>query len=923
MLSTTIQEEDLPPLQESERSPERPLDRLSMGASGSEAAAESPPSRSVRSRRASVSPTASSSEPADPFAFHESPRKRQRVAILPATTDSVGAGVKHVPSPTLSGPGSSPSSSGGAAAASAQAPARKKHGTADWDADSFVDVDPFPFADYDSDGALVGEAESPPPLRLAKQRAPHSWATEPTTVEQKLAQLAVAASRAHPNEEEGVTAAQKLVTGLAQQFDDAVSKRAQSDAEAQQKQCSPAAVQLFFAAALSCMRFAGSVQKHEALAVLELVSLHITMTDHGWPVKSATAAIRRALDKLAKEGDQQCRTLLKLLKSMHFVIKLVKQHELLNTLDVQGSLAEWRKLIEKCDGSALHKLKSFAIPDIIAAFITCTPHLDRRRRLRAAWFPPVTSSSLTSSAQWRHFLELPDPQRKGKKAAPEQARASPFSAIVVYVDTKPQANDPWLVTVPKQGEQGTAEAQHSEVFSLLQRNSMLAWQMLRGEDGAIAHHGASTPASLKQLKHELKSASSLSIGEYAMQDVHMLLELRKVQKEASLALINIIFCPASAVEAALRLLGPDDSESRVQTRSHSSQKSAGKPADPDTRPQCAPQLLDFADGCTDCVMDFSYADSWSAAVAAAAGSGAELRVAYIRTLMWFSHFNTEAIRQQRVTQLLTDAAAGGRVPAQYPPNCINATYDDKAKNYDMFADFMLDQQWLSIEQEVREQPGKLDARVDAIFDELLRFVEKHAGTDKFVLKGSHATCETSYRSFYRNDTNRMKKSLRFLVYDLYQHSVGIQVYSAAMREAGEYRVWLMAARSRPARPLQLVPIHTVLTRPTVTACSKLLTAMTPDSASDASLKCNLLVADMMKHPKAKAFWRNLLDDSGELSMPALRVDTFYDAETGLAQFNEMAPIPDAVIFSKAADSSLVKHIAKHTAQRLLALAAAD
>ena len=261
---------------------------------------------------------------------------------------------------------------------------------------------------------------------------------------------------------------------------------------------------------------------------------------------------------------------------------------------------------------------------------------------------------------------------------------------------------------------------------------------------------------------------------------------------------------------------------------------------------------------------------------------------------------------------------------QYPANDINATYDDKQWNAEMFAEFMLPQHWMPIKPDLRGK--ELQQRINQMAQQVRTFLSENHSDKEFVLKGSHATCESSLIQFKRDD-KRVPQHLRSLVADKHQHSVGIQPFSLDLRTV-EVRMFVMPVnffRNDGSYSREFVIVETVLTRPNrITGADgkpKDLDAAWPDNASYAVLACKELVQRMLALPAAAAFFHKLKHDK-KLSLPVLRFDCFFDTKTQRAFFNECAPAPDCILWSGTHGSSISAHIGKYSARSMLEMARA-
>src|SRR5690606_32446201 len=126
-----------------------------------------------------------------------------------------------------------------------------------------------------------------------------------------------------------------------------------------------------------------------------------------------------------------------------------------------------------------------------------------------------------------------------------------YTVIWGYSNTKPQANDCWMVEMkePSKRVDPTDEMQ-AVPFDLLSQNGPLRVQLQRhrpdsDKPGKImfADAGARSAAAM----------DSVCIGEYAAQDLHTMAELHElIGKCPKGSEVHIVFVPASEVETAMR-----------------------------------------------------------------------------------------------------------------------------------------------------------------------------------------------------------------------------------------------------------------------------------------------------------------------------------------------------------------------------------
>ena len=504
--------------------------------------------------------------------------------------------------------------------------------------------------------------------------------------------------------------------------------------------------------------------------------------------------------------------------------------------------------------------------------------------------------------------------------------------ILVYGDMDSEANDPWVVRVlaPSELAAGAADGEgllHTSAHQLLTLNSTLRARLLRDANGRSCApesdliesdlpSAASSPYFLRKAA-EPKSTKPKErpptpppppppffVGDYALQNLHLLARLHEIAETRPGSLVRVLFLPSSAVEAALRGMAGEASE-EMQTD--------------DTQRASELQLLCFSSSPSPnrSRVEYQYCRSWPAAVAAASAAALlPLRIVYIQTLMWFRRWATEAQRQRGIDALLR--AVPSR-PLLHPFVGVNAATDQKDHTAAIFGAHMLPQLWVPVQQQQQQQ---FDAA--AMCAPLLEFARRHGVARRYVIKGSFSTCGYSYRSV-EVDAAGQCPELRAVVHQLveqqHQHCIGIQPFSASLRHR-EYRFWLVA-HARPVHqqqpPTAAYRVATAVeTHPT--AGSSTMDVSTFDGSTDGGLACSELVDTLLRSqdPLIVRFWQTLL----QLRIPALRVDCFYDGEE--SYLNELAPAPDAVVFTHTHETQVVRVIGRAMADQWadLALAAA-
>ena len=680
------------------------------------------------------------------------------------------------------------------------------------------------------------------------------------------------------------------------------------------------------------------------LAMLDLVMVHMQLKQAGLPNNSASKNLRSALEAEASRCGSESPAAQLLTNYISYFSRLLKVFSPSKGLDIAGVPADttlqeryniWRKLLLAGGSSPLYASKQLSYAKSGKAFTRAYPDPTQRRKALLAEF---RAEKHRTYKEWVAHLSASSPaaavaSSPASLAASDSASPLPeldwtqLPALCIastYSDQKPESNDPWLVKMmlKKGWVDPTAAMLHLCPAELLKGNPFLCHQLLRDTKRGQPH--------LDQARAWSDHASNY-IGEYAASDLFMLAKLREQQlKSQHVKRLFVIMLPSSAIENAMRALKDMDPITREELTS-------------DTRPNHAhPQKLTWSKDSgldnSEYKMYIQYLDSFPAAVRLAANQRAPLRVVYVRTLMWFTKLAAEQERQQLLTQVLADAATEFSkltqqrrcyLIEQFPPNLINATYDDKKKNARLFAKYMLPQQWEDIPSPFRARPALMTTHLKSVAKKLLQFMRAHPKEVEFVLKGSHATCETCFHRVRRTDGSLadpdwLMPQLREQVEELYQHCIGIQPFSKHLR-AGEYRVWLVVVevydhcKRKLVRKLQILSV--VLTRPGQSRPDGMpaqMESISPDYALPEVMACKQMVQDMLADPSLGEFFMGVL--RGPAALPALRIDCFYNPDTKKAYMNEMAPTPDAVVFTATHGTSLIRIIGSDTAERVWQLA---
>jgi len=769
------------------------------------------------------------------------------------------------------------------------------------------------------------------------QPDPHVFDFPAPDLSTKLEELISRAGDAQQKNAQCVQAIIKSMNNSAAQVDVKKKKRLQQQADATATGAILAGIDTIFASLLTGLQHGQDSDMHAALAVLAVAKTHHAFTSRGMHSNSATALINKALQENHPATEKLHTLCNNYLLSM---VKVTVKHPLcVGQIRAADAFRTWERLItgKLVEGSILTKIKSFCPDDIITAFsnkVTAESVAERWKVLERKWQKGSAGGQLNSSADWRDFLRLPHPQPKragGKRpvAKPPLPSSPPspplnttaavnISIIVAYSNMKPEANDAWMLVLQEPADRVEENDRlQAAPFDLLQQNEKLKLQLARSASTRLILHPEGHLTSPEKAEKE-QGKEVLAVGEYWAQDLHAMAKFwGYVQECPEPSAVNLIYVPVSAVEDELRKL--------------KSMPSIERNHDTDTLPSLSMQQLHYTpsgasagngasmsdrDG-DGCIVNYAFARTWDEALQLARHGGAKLSVVSIRTLMWMLNFGTEAARQEAVQELLNRAGQGGHsIPLQYPPNSINSTYDDKAKNAVMFDKFMLPQLWMECDATVafRSNKKKLDKRLQQMEKQCSDFMEEHfanASDDRFVLKGSHATCESAFRTIKRSDSAELRKALRELVVGLHQHAVGIQPFSSSLRER-EYRHWCKVFTTPSKRYLRV--IATIQTCPNEE--DKRLEAITADGASDEVEACRVLVEDMLTHQPAQRFWNGLMSHEPGVGMAAVRIDTWWNKAEQRAFFNELAPIPDAVAFATQQGTSLLADVGEYVARNI-------
>ena len=243
-------------------------------------------------------------------------------------------------------------------------------------------------------------------------------------------------------------------------------------------------------------------------------------------------------------------------------------------------------------------------------------------------------------------------------------------------------------------------------------------------------------------------------------------------------------------------------------------------------------------------------------------------------------------------------------PLLLPSPDVNAVCDNKDITAEVFGAWMLPQRWVP----VQSQTDQLAATCAS----LLEFARAHDVGRQYVLKGSHSTCGYTFRPIAVDASGEcaaLSATVRELVDVQHQHCIGVQPFSPHLRRR-EYRFWLVAFPHE--RPSVYDLATAVETRP-APHVGELICSSSFDGATEAGHACMQLVRTLLQSPTARVrdFWATLL----RLRIPALRVDCFYDPEQQRAMLNELAPAPDAVLFTRTHESQLARIIGRAMAQQ--------
>ena len=203
--------------------------------------------------------------------------------------------------------------------------------------------------------------------------------------------------------------------------------------------------------------------------------------------------------------------------------------------------------------------------------------------------------------------------------------------MLVHSDQDAGANDAWVTQVQAGAALSDPDAEaplHSPAHSLLQCNPQLRDRLLRDSTGApvplVQAHPHTRKGGAVHAAAVALSALSLPplwIGDYALQDLHLLHRLheRLEQAERAGSDVRILFLAASAVEAQLRALPQPTIDMRTE----------------DTREPCAPQrLLLPTDAQTPqrSRIEYQFCCTWAEAMGACTADR-PLRLVYLQTLM--------------------------------------------------------------------------------------------------------------------------------------------------------------------------------------------------------------------------------------------------------------------------------------------------
>ena len=243
-------------------------------------------------------------------------------------------------------------------------------------------------------------------------------------------------------------------------------------------------------------------------------------------------------------------------------------------------------------------------------------------------------------------------------------------------------------------------------------------------------------------------------------------------------------------------------------------------------------------------------------------------------------------------------------PLLLPSPDVNAVCDNKDITAEVFGAWMLPQRWVPVQSQAQQ--------LVATCASLLEFARAHGAGRPYVLKGSHSTCGYTYRPIAVDASGEcaaLSATVRELVDVQHQHCIGVQPFSPHLRRR-EYRFWLVAFPHE--RPSSYDIATAVETRPALQP-GELMSSSSFDGATEAGHACIQLVRTLLQAQGARVrdFWATLL----RLRIPAIRFDCFYDPQQQRAFLNELAPAPDAVLFTRTHESQLARIIGREIAKQ--------